>query len=1214
MTFANLRALHALIGSAIDDIEKVYNDNSSRPSQRRTEHPPPLPLKSVPKPTLNHQLATPSLSPSPISSLSDYSDDEDTKDDDSSAIPTPISANFTPVVPSSSPPFQQKRMRSRAYTLPASTNTTPVFLPDPPLDFPDLDSPAPPPPPSSSTPEITPVASSESKEEERRKKSEKLSTHPEVVAAASKIVAACGQISAMVQKPFLTLCDAAMGYHLPACLRFLEEAHIVEMLCSAGSKGMHVKDIVECLDELYKDTTHSEDSGTQELNLDTGKLGHILRLLATHHITREVRPDVFANNRVSSWLDSGKQPKDLVLSPQTKYEETNGVAAFIGLCTDELFKASAYLTDCYLPRPASTQNPPKTHSSPSRLDQHPRQEPNTPKQSPNQSTHPSMTSPRTPTSRITTQSSQISPITYATPSPDSSSHPAPPLPPIPAPTPSSVRSLRHKFSTLSMSMTMSPKKAQDSQSGGKLRKMASSLGPAFSYSGGNANGSANSHNNSRKGSVSSTGTSLGDHLDRDSFGLEIENDFGNPPPPQLEPSVLPQPLSKSRKPSMASFQSSSSYRSATNSSVVSPGGLKTRNSPSVSSLNQSYHTQGQQRTPGTPHRMASTSHTSLKSPSGYHLHPHPHHSHSYSGTPSSQPPSLPTLVGSPVGSPARLNSSLNSPGDSGALEVTTKVTTSTVITVKHPMHAPFNVAFGTSKPYFEWLEEKGNEGRLKRFGKAMTGTGEWEVNNAVIDGFPWTDLPDGSVVVDVGGGIGSTSMLLANAFNHLKFVIQDRPQVVEMGLAAWKTRCPEMLEQGIAHFQAHDFFSPQPVLPVSDSEQDTPTMRDGTGTGSGVGREPSSPSSSTPNSPREEQIQSKKPRPIVPAVYLLRVITHDWPNAFVTRILLHLRQSALPDTKLLLADYILPHACVDEGEKQEDLKDEIFLPGRVRTLAPDGTPLLPNLGKANANAYWLDLTMRVVFNAQERTLRELSALTLTAGWKVVQVTRTEGSLFGHVIAVPVEIPQESLKLLEMGSIPGEVVPQEIQGQLSDNTAEKFSPQMGDTFFTQVYLPTDEMIRSRIQAGNRNADTTNNGKSKSKLQGVGAFVAGKVIRRKRDRAHTITSPPTISGPFPPLPPYIQVKKETNLGNGHGPGDRDRLGEEGDVVVGDGNDLLRTPTRPLGLSPYGGSSGEELRKKGWRSIVRMLSKNQVSATAAGVGSSNSSPGSAEGRLRR
>ncbi len=63
--------------------------------------------------------------------------------------------------------------------------------------------------------------------------------------------------------------------------------------------------------------------------------------------------------------------------------------------------------------------------------------------------------------------------------------------------------------------------------------------------------------------------------------------------------------------------------------------------------------------------------------------------------------------------------------------------------------------------------------------------------------------------------------------------------------------------------------------------------------------------------------------------------------------------------------------------------------------------------------------MRVMFNAQERTLRELTALTLTAGWKVVRVTRAEGTLFGHVMAVPVEIPSESLRLLEPNSIEGE---------------------------------------------------------------------------------------------------------------------------------------------------------------------------------------------------
>jgi hypothetical protein len=67
-------------------------------------------------------------------------------------------------------------------------------------------------------------------------------------------------------------------------------------------------------------------------------------------------------------------------------------------------------------------------------------------------------------------------------------------------------------------------------------------------------------------------------------------------------------------------------------------------------------------------------------------------------------------------------------------------------------------------------------------------------------GFDWHALPRGSVIVDVGGGIGSTTMLLANAFSQagvsnlsppssdeegldlgFEFVIQDRQVVVEMG-------------------------------------------------------------------------------------------------------------------------------------------------------------------------------------------------------------------------------------------------------------------------------------------------------------------------------------------------------------------------------------------------------------------------------------------------
>jgi hypothetical protein len=38
----------------------------------------------------------------------------------------------------------------------------------------------------------------------------------------------------------------------------------------------------------------------------------ILRLLATNHIFTEVSPDVFANNRLSSVLDTGKSVEEIL--------------------------------------------------------------------------------------------------------------------------------------------------------------------------------------------------------------------------------------------------------------------------------------------------------------------------------------------------------------------------------------------------------------------------------------------------------------------------------------------------------------------------------------------------------------------------------------------------------------------------------------------------------------------------------------------------------------------------------------------------------------------------------------------------------------------------------------------------------------------------------------------------------------------------------------
>ena len=47
------------------------------------------------------------------------------------------------------------------------------------------------------------------------------------------------------------------------------------------------------------------------IQLFIAKIARILRFLAVHHIFKEVAPDVFARNRCSSSLDTGKSVQEL---------------------------------------------------------------------------------------------------------------------------------------------------------------------------------------------------------------------------------------------------------------------------------------------------------------------------------------------------------------------------------------------------------------------------------------------------------------------------------------------------------------------------------------------------------------------------------------------------------------------------------------------------------------------------------------------------------------------------------------------------------------------------------------------------------------------------------------------------------------------------------------------------------------------------------------
>ena len=117
--------------------------------------------------------------------------------------------------------------------------------------------------------------------------------------------------------------------NLIVCLQFLENTHTVEILREAGPGGLHVKDLATRITDVRRGTdpsTKDIDSAKistqycyfhqryEQLSFSTyvtPHAGHVLRLLATTHWLREVRPDVFANNRLSSFIDSGKSTEQI---------------------------------------------------------------------------------------------------------------------------------------------------------------------------------------------------------------------------------------------------------------------------------------------------------------------------------------------------------------------------------------------------------------------------------------------------------------------------------------------------------------------------------------------------------------------------------------------------------------------------------------------------------------------------------------------------------------------------------------------------------------------------------------------------------------------------------------------------------------------------------------------------------------------------------------
>lgn len=120
----------------------------------------------------------------------------------------------------------------------------------------------------------------------------------------------------------------------------------------------------------------------------------------------------------------------------------------------------------------------------------------------------------------------------------------------------------------------------------------------------------------------------------------------------------------------------------------------------------------------------------------------------------------------------------------------------------------------------------------------------------VIDGFDW-DLIKNGTVVDVGGSHGIVSIELARRFPSLRFVVQDRDEVV----AESSRTVPADVADRVT-FMAHDFFMDQPVQGAD--------------------------------------------------VYFFRWILHNWSDKYCVKILRALRPALKSGARVLIQDILLP--------------------------------------------------------------------------------------------------------------------------------------------------------------------------------------------------------------------------------------------------------------------------------------------------------------------
>ncbi|KAH8812830.1 S-adenosyl-L-methionine-dependent methyltransferase [Xylogone sp. PMI_703] len=183
-----------------------------------------------------------------------------------------------------------------------------------------------------------------------------------------------------------------------------------------------------------------------------------------------------------------------------------------------------------------------------------------------------------------------------------------------------------------------------------------------------------------------------------------------------------------------------------------------------------------------------------------------------------------------------------------------------------PDQSPFTLTFGSS--FFERKMKQPET--MQRFVQAMSSWSKGDGSAHMRDGYDWAALPKGATVVDVGGAGGHISLAIAQKFPDLQFIVEDQPPVASQAQALIAS-FPEDVSKRVK-FIPHDFFQPQP----------------------------------------EEAIGA--------AAYILRYVFHDWSDVYAKKILANLLKVMKKDSRLLIADAVMPPTGVLPRSQEEILR------------------------------------------------------------------------------------------------------------------------------------------------------------------------------------------------------------------------------------------------------------------------------------------------------